>query len=180
MNVDRDSVVTVETPFTIRLTIARQMITRGVGCLSQQEYDQVEAAVRDSRRIASDAARLVRLLQSDRGWCERTQSAMETEQRVYVLAALLDCVRATCIHLRREGPQPAFVQLPLRRVVCRRCVAILRKPPAEDADRCDVCGERGVERFVAFLLNNGPLVMGGDVCPSCAQVLGCDDAENVA
>ena len=44
-------------------------------------------------------------------------------------------------------PQPSADPLPLRRADCTRCVGTIRRPPADEADRCDICGARGVVTF---------------------------------
>ena len=88
-----------------------------------------------------------------------------------MLAALLDSP-AACCHLKRGGPQPAIVRLPLRRFDCGRCVRTLRRPRPDEADRCDVCGARGVVTFVPFAMRMGPALVLGDACPDCADVLG--------
>jgi hypothetical protein len=41
------------------------------------------------------------------------------------------------------------------------------RPPAQDADRCDVCGRRGIARFTPFELATGPLVL----CGECAATI---------
>jgi len=167
--------VSAELSFATRLEMARQLIAgREQSSLPPHELDQIEAAVADSHRIARDAAEFVRFVQPDRGWAERTsQSSMATEQRAYLAAALLACTR--CVHLRTQGPQPAIARLALRRLDCCQCVQTFRKPPPEDEDRCDVCGEHGVEQFVPFLCDSGPVIVGGDACPSCARVLGSEE-----
>jgi hypothetical protein len=115
------------------------------------------------------------ILQPDRTWHQRIDADPSDTVRAYLLAATLDCT-TVCIHLRRGGPRPAFVQLPLRRVDCDRCAATIRRPPPDEADRCDVCTRRGVVTFVPFALRQGPALVIGDACPDCADVLGIRQA----
>src|SRR5205823_5522990 len=92
------------------------------------------------------------IAEPERGWRQLTRYS-EPEQRAYLLAATLGCMGAQCSHLRKaEGPQLAYVRLPLRRIDCGRCVGTWRRPPAEDSDRCDICGGRGIDCFVPFAL----------------------------
>ena len=83
-----------------------------------------------------------------------------------------DGLTIVCIHLRRGGPRPAFFQLPLRRVDCGRCADTIRRSLPDEADRCDVCGQRGVAIFHPFAMRMGPALVLGDGCPDCAGVLG--------
>jgi hypothetical protein len=116
------------------------------------------------------------ILQPDRHWRQRIEVTPSDNVRAHILAAVLDCLDV-CVHLRRGGPQPAFVQLPLRRIDCTRCVRTLRRPPPDEADRCDVCGTRGVMTFTPFACHHGPALVTGDACPSCASTLGIRHTE---
>jgi len=169
--------VSAETPFAARLARARALIAQDSGAGPPTSLrDQVEAATRDVDRVRGDAAQVLRTVFPHRGWQEKTLSSTADEACAYVLAAILDCARFTCEHLRQEGPQPAFAQLPLRRLVCRRCIPIMPMPPLEEADRCDMCGERGVTWFVPLQVARGPVLVLGDVCPACARALGIETA----
>ena len=46
------------------------------------------------------------------------------------------------------------------------------RPPADESDRCDVCGARGVTTFVPFAMWQGPALVVGDACSYCASTLG--------
>ena len=50
--------------------------------------------------------------------------------------------------------------------------ATIRRPPPDEADRCDVCGARGVVTFVPFAMRQGPALVIGDACPDCAACSG--------
>lgn len=163
--------MTAEMSFAARLEMARLMIAaRSEAAASSPMRDQIEAAARDARHVVGDAGRLLRMIQPDRGWREKIVENAADERYAYLLAGVLGC--QPCPHLRRGGPQPGFAQLPLQRLACRRCVAIVRRPPSGDADRCDMCAERGVLRFVPFTCAVGPVLVMGDVCASCAGALG--------
>jgi hypothetical protein len=70
--------------------------------------------------------------------------------------------------------------LPLQRIACVRCAGIIRRPPPDEADRCDVCEARGVVTFVPFACRQGPVIVSGDACRACAEVLGIGPKEGVA
>lgn len=162
--------------FEQRLTAARQLLASGSSepRFAAHMQDQIDSAARECHHYAERVGTIVALLEPHRGWRQLTRYD-DAEQRAYLLAAMLDCMRNVCPHLRKEGPQPAYAALPLRRLDCRRCAGIRRLPPPEDADRCDVCGSRGVSRFVPFVVSVGPTLVSGDVCPSCAGALGIQE-----
>jgi hypothetical protein len=88
-----------------------------------------------------------------------------------LVAAAVDCV--PCPHLRRaSGPMPAFVALNLHRVSCERCLHTFRHPPADEADRCDVCGSRGNSTFRPFTVAAAHMVFMGDAGLCCFDRLG--------
>jgi hypothetical protein len=97
------------------------------------------------------------------------------ETRAYLLAAVLGCT-TVCIHIRRGGPQPAYCRLPLRRVDCQRCVATMYRSVTA-ADECDLCSAPEVLTFVPFSVRQGPVMLVGDACASCAGVLRIDGME---
>jgi hypothetical protein len=111
------------------------------------------------------------LIQPGRNWRQRIDPDPSDDVKAHLLAATLDCT-TVCVHVRRGGPRPAFVRLPLRRVDCSRCMDTVRRPPPDEADRCDVCGDRGVVTFVPFAVRQGPALVVGDACSDCAAVLG--------
>jgi len=160
--------------FDERLEWTRRLADRRHELLDRvplHERDQIAAAAVSTRNLVDLAAIEMRARQPERGWHGPIERPSESEPMAVLAAAVLDCLERTCVHLRREGPQPAVVSLPLRRVDCRRCAATVRRPPAGDSDRCDVCGQRGVITFVPFVCGSGPLLVLGDACPSCASRL---------
>lgn len=92
------------------------------------------------------------------------------DQEALLLAGVLACT--ACVHLRAQGPQPAFATLPTRRTSCRRCLATIRRPVVPD-DACDICeapAEGGT--FWPVSIQYGALVVLGDACRPCARTLG--------
>jgi hypothetical protein len=79
------------------------------------------------------------ILAPERAWHHRIDAIPSDEVKAYLVAVVLGS-EAWCCHLKRGGPQPAVIRLPLRRADCSRCSQTLRKPPANEDDRCDVCG----------------------------------------
>ena len=157
--------------FRDRLAAARRLVTINTAQMAAGMADQVEAASGESFEALVAAGVVLALVQPDRKWHFSTQDAPTDEVKAHLVAGILGCV--PCVHLRRGGPQPAMAALPLRRVDCRRCTATKRLPPKGDADRCDLCGRRDVQMFVPFTATYGPVLVGGDLCPDCADVLGC-------
>jgi hypothetical protein len=157
--------------FPDRLELARRLLARRGPPPATHLADQLAAAGAEVRVLHDRIGAVLPVLQPDRAWHQRIDGSPSDDVRAYILAAMLDCT-TVCIHLRRGGPRPAFVQLPLRRVDCERCVGTIRRPPPDEADRCDVCTTRGVTTFVPFAMRQGPLLVVGDACPHCAGVLG--------
>jgi hypothetical protein len=157
--------------FAAHLELARRLIARGPAPLPNHVTDQLDAAGAEARTLHDRIGAALPVLQPDRAWYQRIDSSPSDDVRAYILAATLDCT-TVCTHLRRGGPQPAFVQLPLRRVDCGRCAGTVRRPPADESDRCDVCGARGVVTFMPFAMRQGPALVVGDACAACADVLG--------
>ena len=156
--------------FATRLRLARALLARGPAPLPVHLTDQLDAAASEIREAHDQLGAVIPLLAPDRRWYHRSEAEPAEDTRAYLLAAALGCTY--CCHLRRGGPQPAFVRLPLRRADCARCVQTLRRPPADEADRCDVCGARGVVTFHPFAVRNGPALVVGDACQTCAGTLG--------
>ena len=157
--------------FATRLRWAHAMIAQGAPSPAGHVADQLEAASRDTRSMTETLAVVLPLLAPERNWRQRIDTSPSDHVRAYLLAAVLDCA-AACCHLKRGGPQPAIIRLPLRRVDCGRCVQTLRRPPPDEDDRCDVCGSRGVVIFHPFAVRMGPALIAGDGCSGCADVLG--------
>ena len=162
---------TPRSPFADRLALARRLIARGASRPPVHLADQLDAAGSEARALHDHIGAALPILQPDRDSRHRIEADPSDDVRAYILAATLDCT-AVCVSLRRGGPRPAFVQLPLRRVDCGCCVGMLRRPPPGEADRCDVCGARGVAMFHPFAMRMGPALVLGDACPGCADVLG--------
>jgi hypothetical protein len=157
--------------FADRLALARRLVARGAAPAPIHLADQLAAASASAQRQHDMIGATLPILQPGRHWRQRIDSDPSDNVRAYLLAAVLDCVNV-CVHIRRSGPQPAFCQLPLRRVDCGRCVRTLRRPPPDEADRCDVCGARGIVTFVPFAMRQGPALVVGDACSGCAEILG--------
>jgi len=158
-------------PFATRLRLARDLLARGASVLPVHLADQFEAASAEVREVHDRLGVVLPLLAPDRTWRHRVEPCASDETRAYLVAGVLGCT-TYCCHLRRGGPQPAFVRLPLRRADCGRCVQTLRRTPIGEDDRCDLCGARGVVTFHPFAVRHGPALIAGDVCPICADVLG--------
>ena len=73
--------------------------------------DQLDAAASETRALHDQIGAALPVLQPDRAWFQRIDDAPSDDVRAYILAAMLDCT-TVCVHIRRGGPQPAFVQLP--------------------------------------------------------------------
>jgi len=157
--------------FADRLALARRLVARRPLRPDVHLADQLAAAGSEARALHDRMGAVLPALQPDRAWYQRIEADPSDDVRAYILAALLDCT-TVCVHIRRGGPQPAFVQLPLRRVDCGRCVGTIRRPPPDEDDRCDVCGARGVVIFHPFAVRQGPALIAGECCPDCATVLG--------
>jgi hypothetical protein len=133
--------------------------------------DQFDAASAEVREAHDRLGIVLPLLAPDRSWRYRVEACASDDVRAYLVAGVLGCT-TYCSHLRRGGPQPAFIRLPLRRADCGRCVQTVRRAPAGEDDRCDLCGARDVVTFVALAVRQGPALIAGDVCLACAAVLG--------
>ena len=157
--------------FATRLTLARAMIARGAPPHPVHLADQFRAASAGTRELHDRIGMLMPLLEPLRNWRQRMDSTPSSDTRAFLLAALLGCTEV-CPHLKRGGPQPAFVRLPLHRTDCQRCVQTLRRPPADEDDRCDVCGRPETLTFHPFAVRQGPALIVGDACVACADVLG--------
>jgi hypothetical protein len=158
-------------PFPDRLAAARRMLARQTAPVSVHQADQIDAATSEVQAMAERLGLLLPLLAPDRAWFHRHDDQPSTETRAYLLAGVLGCTDV-CPHLRRGGPQPGIVRLPLGRIDCTRCVQTLRKPPDGHEDRCDLCGRHETVTFVPFAVRQGPALIAGDVCTDCAAVLG--------
>jgi hypothetical protein len=156
--------------FATRLRLARAMIARGLPPAPVHVADQVAAAGAEAREHHDRLAMVLPLLEPGRNWRHRLASSPSDEIRAYLLAGVLGCT-AYCVHLRRGGPQPAYIRLPLRRADCGRCVQTLRRS-VTGANECDLCGADGVVTFHPFAVRHGPALIAGDVCGGCADVLG--------
>ena len=100
-------------PFPARLALARAMIARGMPAAPVHLADQFLAASAETRRHHDRIGAVLPLLEPERNWRRLLDTAPSTETRAYLLAAVLGCVEVCC-HLKRGGPQPCIVRLPLR------------------------------------------------------------------
>ena len=157
--------------FADRLAQARALVARGAQPLPGHLADQLGAAGAEAGALHDRIGAALPILDPRRGWRRREEAAPSDETRAYLLAALFGCA-AVCVHLRRGGPRPAFVRLPLRRIDCERCTRTLRRPPSDEDDRCDICGARGVAIFHPFAVRLGPTLVLGDACAGCAGGIG--------
>jgi hypothetical protein len=158
-------------PFPTRLALARRLVARGAAPAPVHLADQLAAAGAEARVAHDRLGATLPLIQPGRHWRQRIDPDPSDDVRAYILATVLDCTRV-CVHIRRGGPRPAFALLALRRVDCWRCVQTTRRPPPDEADRCDVCTTRGVTTFHPFAVRMGPALVVGDACAGCADVLG--------
>jgi hypothetical protein len=150
-------------PFASRLRIVLQEAS-APAVLPVHERDQVEAASDEARDAALQGRR------HDWGADERQTTP---EARAYLDAALMVC--SPCPQVDGRHPQPLFVLLAYRRIVCEDCLAAVAKdqaPPASDADRCDLCETRGITDFMPINIVSGPITTAGDICKVCAIALG--------
>jgi hypothetical protein len=157
--------------FRTRLALAHRMLARGHDPAPADVADQMQAANGEVRRMADRLGMLLPILSPDRNWHQMMESTPSETVRAYLLAGVFGCTDV-CPHLRRGGPQPAIVRLPLHRVDCSRCVQTLRRAPANEDDQCDLCGKPETLTFVPFAVRQGPALIAGDVCMTCADVLG--------
>jgi hypothetical protein len=167
-----------DTPFEQRLAAAFRLVDLTPRHVPLSVLDQAQAAADESLGILLDIGQAMATIDPEREWRHTVQDVPSADVRAHLLAGLLGC--RPCIHLRREGPQPAMAALALRKVMCMRCLGTSRRPPAGEDDRCDLCGTRGVEVFVPLTVNYGAVLVGGDVCSQCADALGVGTQGGVA
>lgn len=132
--------------------------------------DQHRAARLDAwNRLLAPTAQLLRSTRTiaGEGFVPDGPEALEVE--AHLLAGAADCT--PCPHIRvARGPQPILVALPLHQAMCLRCAGTVRNPPADEDDRCDLCGSRGHAEFVPIVAQAGHIVIAGDVGPCCARL----------
>lgn len=95
-----------------------------------------------------------------------TERRIQVEWAARVLLALSGS--SYCEHLR-AGPRPATARLALHQVDCQQCLAIPASAPADEDDRCDWCGARGVKLFQPIASNLAVLLVVGDACETCIE-----------
>lgn len=132
--------------------------------------DQILAAHSEAQSVLAKVGDLLTVVAPDREWARARSSDSDQEIAARVIVAMSFASRI-CPHLRAGGPQPAYVKLALHRVDCARCGGTVRRPPPDEDDRCDWCGERDVELFQPIVLQNGPFVIMGDACEPCGSAL---------
>lgn len=144
--------------------------------------DQVRASARDAHEQAKFLAHFLAATNPTEAWESHFPRPGEAEPlRDDVAALLVVALRGLshCPHLKRSGPQPAWARLSLHRLDCRRCLATLRYPPEDEADRCDWCHSRGNVVFRPYVVQSGPLLACGDACNACNEVLRSLERESV-
>lgn len=141
--------------------------------LPDHELDQLRAATTSARGFLDRFGLVAGTLEPDRWGSTHPRHSDEEEaaREAWVRVLLALTGSRFCPHLRRGGPQPATARLPLHRVDCDRCLQTSRRPPRDEADRCDWCGDRGIETFHPVALHVGPLVAIGDACHQCGTAL---------
>src|SRR5215211_6860130 len=107
--------------FADRLALAHRLIACGPTPAPTHITDQLAAAGSEAAALHDQIGAALPVLQPDRTWRQRIEADPSDDVRAYILAAVLDCT-TVCVHLRRGGPRPGFVSLPLRRIDCDRCV----------------------------------------------------------
>jgi hypothetical protein len=157
--------MTTNPPFGERLARAAALLAaRRAEPIPGHMQDQVLAAAAEMQHLV---APLINYWRAN-SLAERPGDAI---LQVHLIATMLDS--RTCCHLRRSGhPQPMWGLLAFRLLVCHRCFHTYRRPPADEADRCDVCGSRGHSRFWPIQVSVGPAVFLGDAGSCCAEALG--------
>ncbi len=143
--------------------------------------DQVKAAAGETRAMLHHVGRVEHALNParfNRAVEVRDDWAGVDDVLARILAAMGDGHWTWCPHLRRTPAQPAHVQLALRRVACNRCAGTVRRPPSEEADRCDLCGSCGNATFwpVRFALTSWLVI--GDMCRGCAAEIQPEHVES--
>lgn len=142
--------------------------------------DQIRASARDAHEQAQFLGRFLVATNPDETWQSHFPKPGEAEPLGDDVAALLVVALQGlrhCPHLKRGGPQPAWARLALHRLDCARCLATLRYPPEDEADRCDWCHSRGNVTFRPYVVQSGPVVAAGDACNDCNEVLRWLDRE---
>jgi hypothetical protein len=161
--------------FAQRLAAARAMIAGGAADVPGHLADQIRAAGAETRHLHDRMGAVLPLLEPGRNWRPRVDADPSDTTRAYLLAALFGCT-TVCPHLRTGGPQPAIARLPLRRIDCGKCSQTFRRPPTGEADQCDICQQPEVLRFWPFAVRQGPVLIAGDACGECADLLGISEA----
>lgn len=164
-----------EASFEKRLQAARRLVAayeEANPASAGHHLDQTAAATADAHRAVLHLGKVMAARQPERGWQTYTQEEhgrIPPEIAARCLVVLTELER--CRHLLNSGPQPAWARLALGRVDCARCMATVRLPPADEADRCDWCGSRGNVIFSAVAIQSGPVLLFGDACGPCGTAL---------
>jgi len=88
--------------FATRVTLARQMIARGVGPLPGHTIDQIQAAGAEVRGIHDRIGAVLPILEPERRWRQRVDAEPSETTRAHLLAALLGCT-TVCPRPLAEG-----------------------------------------------------------------------------
>lgn len=160
--------------FAERLEEARRLVAqaRSANPPPAHHLDQLGAATEEVHHQVLRIGKTLTTGKAGRKWWLHTGAApaeIPDEVAARCFAVLTELTR--CPHLERGGPQPAWGRLALHRIDCGRCMATLRLPPADESDRCDWCGRRGVVVFSAVVIQTGPAVLFGDACGECGAAL---------
>ncbi|MGH9187582.1 MAG: hypothetical protein ACRD0U_17495 [Acidimicrobiales bacterium] len=157
----------VPAPWTERLAAAAALIDHPAPA-PMWVADQVGAAARHAGAFLERFSALAHQTEPGRRWEGPRPPADDAHNRalhIAAIAAALGC--RPCPHLRvATAPTVAFLKLPLYRADCERGDATFRPPG--DADRCDLCGRRGVSFFTPIALQAAGLVLVGELCAGCA------------
>jgi hypothetical protein len=147
-----DSVESVGMSFEERLALAREMATIQAAPL-EAEVEKLYSQIAEGLLAM--------------GMHERTTQTKEAS--IYLVAATMGC--NPCPHLQKN--QPTFACLSFDRVVCKPCFGEFygRRPPAETMDRCDICLKHGVRTFTEFQVRLQRVLVIGNGCPECMEVL---------
>lgn len=138
--------------------------------------DQVAAAGDEAMAGFESMVAAGALSEPDRLWATSTTG---TDRHDEVMARAFAAVSEVvlCSHLRHGGAQPVTVLLANRLMVCRRCVKTHRRVPADQMDRCHLCGD-ATPSAVGIAMQVGPVLLLGDVCRVCADALGVPHEED--
>jgi hypothetical protein len=149
-----------------RLAATEAMIAAGIGKppADIERFDEACKTANERTKAFGEAAGL-----------ELAESDLDERQRLYLTTGVLDC--RPCRH---AAGGIAAVILGARRALCAECLAdmdgvLIRVPE----DCCDLCHRPAPgHRFWPIAAQWGPLIVGGNICRPCAEVLDCPDLDD--